>query len=278
MEKGSGIPIRKPAVSSLFYPSSADELRAEVNRYIDEAKLKERKKPWGLIAPHAGYKYSGTTAGYAYASVKNKQYDTVVIFAPSHYAFFKEAGLIKANYYNSLGTIQTNVRLIDELVKESDLFKYIPEAHYHEHSIEVHLPFLQTALKGDFNLIPIILSNSNYERIDQITDLLLQKLNLDKTLFIASSDLSHYHDYDEANKLDRIAVNTILKVKADLFYKAGIDRKFEACGFLPITALLMISQKTDRTSAKELYYNNSGDIIPDKSRVVGYTAIAFFNK
>lgn len=280
---------RAPAVAGLFYPKDREELSAMIERFLAAAPTNSLPNVKALICPHAGYPFSGPTAAYAYKLVAGRDYETVVILGPSHYAVFDGISVPAADAYETpLGMvpISEKARL---LVKQSPFVleakcyvqrpswfsmasKPAPPAGEDtpdtwEHSIEVQVPFLQKTLK-QFKLVPLIFSNPDpAEAARQLANILD-----DKTLVVVSTDLSHYHPYDEAKALDQRTVKWI----CDLDIPALESREAveSACGRMPVLALMHLA-KMKGWKPHLLDYRNSGDTAGDKSSVVGYTAIAF---
>lgn len=279
-----GPAVREPAVAGLFYPKD----RAELARVVDACVAGARTEPAGelkaLVCPHAGYAYSGPIAGSAYRLIAGRRYRTVVVMAPSHYAGFNGAAVSGANVYRTpLG----DVPISEKTRRLARFWPFVPEArvpvqrpdwarqasrsvpevetaHTWEHSDEVQVPFLQRALK-DFELLPVV-----FGEVDPgAAAVALAKILDEETLLVASSDLSHYHEYAEAKRLDRACVEAICRLEV-----AAVARH-EACGVTPILTLMHVARLKGWT-ARLLDYRNSGDTAGDKSRVVGYAAIAFY--
>lgn len=259
--------IRKPVASGTFYPGDKVKLKETINKYLSEVKIdkNENRKLKALIVPHAGYIYSGTVAASGFALLKDVSYKKTILIGPSHYAHLNKASIPKFDYYETpLGLIKLS-NLAKELLNEKS-FNYNVEAHDREHCLEVEIPFLQTVMNKT-EIIPIIIGPSG---IDEITESIIKKLDRD-TLIIVSSDLSHYHSYDDAVKLDKQCINCI--IKNDL---KDINNQ-EACGLYPIIVLMNIA-KHFNWEAKLLDLRNSGDTAGSKDNVVGYASIAFYEK
>lgn len=277
--------VREPAVAGLFYPKDKDELSRQLDGLLQAAPVHAVANLRALVCPHAGYPYSGPTAAQAYKALAGHKFDTAMVLAPSHYAAFEGASVGTVPYHTPLGDVASSPKAA-KLAAEKP---FIPEArclvqrppwwsqspktappagqdtpHTWEHSLEVQLPFLQKVL-GQFQLVPVVLG-----RVDpaEVAKALARQLD-DKTVLIASSDLSHYHPYDTARKLDQRCVKAV----CDLDLEAMQAQ--EACGKGPILVLMHLA-KARGWQAKLLDYRNSGDTAGDKSGVVGYAAIAFF--
>jgi len=262
--------IRNPAVEGGFYPADEKRLSDLIENFLSKKEQNielKNKTIKALIEPHAGFIYSGGVASYGYNLVKNKNIKTIIILAPSHYVYFNYTSIGNYTHYKTpLGLVKIS-KSADKLKEESDLINTNNEAHIKEHSIEVQIPFLQKTL-DDFEIIPIITGDLNKNQIEKIAKLIADNLD-DETLIIASSDLSHFHSYEEAVKMDKQAINAIEKL--DINNSANC----EMCGKIPILILMNIAKKLNWT-AKILKYANSGDITGDKDSVVGYSSIAFF--
>ena len=254
--------VRKPAVAGQFYPSSADELRALVRAYLNQAPFMELENIHGLVCPHAGYIYSGPTAGYSYKQIPD-QYDTVILIGPSHYVRFSGASIPDCTHYETpLGLVKLSDKVYD--LKKESLFTSVPDAHTREHCLEVQLPFLQCVL-SDFEIVPIVLGAVDPEAVAAALSPYIDQ----RTLVIASSDLSHYHPYEEACTLDSICTEAV----------PGLDfeniSSCEACGIRALVTLMHLAEEKG-WQGKLLDYRNSGDTAGGKDQVVGYMAVAFY--
>ena len=283
--KGSSGHIRRHAVAGPqgFYPSEPDELREIVLDYMKRAELKTDKDPFGLIAPHAGYVYSGPVAGYAYRQVQGRQYRSVVVLAPSHMMSFPFASIMPSGaYITPLGEIPVDEDLSSRLVEAGgDLVQASYQGHTAEfaapaeHSLEVQLPFLQVAL-GDFKLVPVVIGIVDWE-VSQALGNALAGIMGDDILIVASSDLSHYHGYEEAYRLDSEVIEYIENMDAKGLAEGCSRHELEACGGMPISALLAAAEKAGNCNAEILRHKTSGDVPGGvRSQVVGYLAAAIY--
>jgi len=253
---------RPAAVAGMFYPGEAEELRRTVRKHLDAAKPEELGDVRALVAPHAGYPYSGPVAAFGFKAIEGRHYDTVIIMAPSHRYPLRGASIPNVEGYETpLGTVPLSP-LADALRRE-EVFDDVPDAHAEEHSIEVELPFLQVVL-GEFELVPILVGDADAEAMAAA---ILKHLD-DTTLIIASSDLSHYAPYDVAKQFDGFTVQTIAEEDSELIELC------QACGKTPIATLLRIA-RAKGWHPHVLDVRNSGDTAGDKSRVVGYCSVAF---
>jgi AmmeMemoRadiSam system protein B/AmmeMemoRadiSam system protein A len=266
--------IREPAVAGAFYPDNPDVLSRDVKRYLENAKKEKLEgEIVALISPHAGYMYSGQVAAYAYKLIEGKTFDSVVVVAPSHRALFKGASVYdRGGFRTPLGIVPVDVELCKKMMGQQKEIQFLPEAHSQEHSLEVQIPFLQVALKS-FKLVPIVMEPYwSWETCQHLASAIAGAVKGKKVLLIASSDLSHFHSYDEAVRLDKIVLSYI-----DRFDPEGLNRdlkseRCEACGGGPVVAIMLAAKMLGANRGKVLKYANSGDVTGDRSRVVGYGA------
>ncbi len=242
-------------------------MRRDLEGYIDKASLpSDLEKVRAVIAPHAGYVYSGTTAGYAFKALKKLSGDihTVFLLGPAHRVPVNGVALGNYSAFRTpLGDVPVAVDRVAEMLNSASIYTGAPGAHKSEHCLEVQLPFLQVSL-GDFRLVPMLYGQVEPEAV---TDDLVDRLTEDD-LVVVSSDLSHFHSYDEARKLDQAFLDALLEGD-----EAGI-RRGEACGRAPVMTLVQISQRLG-WDPHLLDYRNSGNTSGERSRVVGYGSVAY---
>jgi AmmeMemoRadiSam system protein B len=260
--------VRPPAVSGLFYPASAEALRSAVVEYLREAPVSMAPvAPKAVIAPHAGYVYSGPIAGSAFqaftAAAAASPIERVVLLGPSHFVPFRGLALPGHESFGTpLGTVKLQGAGAQAALRLPQV-RIIPEAHVREHSLEVELPFLQVLL-GEFELVPLVVGEAEPEEVAEVLDRLWGGA---ETLIVISSDLSHYLPYEEARRVDRETADAILTLRGPL------DPQ-QACGAGPINGLLEAALARGLTP-QLLDLRNSADTAGDPSRVVGYGAFAF---
>lgn len=265
--------VRPPAVAGLFYPSDADQLSLEISQMLAEAEpfvgADDGVPIKALIVPHAGYMYSGPVAACAYARLASQRdrIRRVVMFGPAHRVPFRGLATTSAKAWRTpLGDVPIDRAAIDALMIQHDLEAQIEElepAHAQEHSLEVQLPFLQTVLRN-FTLVPWVVGMAPGHAVAAVLERLWGG---DETLIVISSDLSHYHPYGEAQDLDRSTIGNVLRLQQ-------VASHDQACGATPINGLLEIAARKG-LDAELLDLRNSGDTAGDRSRVVGYAALAF---
>ena len=256
---------RRPAVAGRFYPEKAGELRDLVDVYLQSAKLRQCR-PKAVIAPHAGFVYSGPIAASAYAQIQPYRdvIRRVVLVGPAHRAAFRGLATTTADYFlTPLGPVAVDKEAIDGLICFPQVLAW-DRPHVGEHCLEVQLPFLQVVL-DDFKIVPLLVGDATPEEVSEPLDALWGG---DETLFVISSDLCHYQDYDFARHLDHRTTRAIENLR---FEEIGPE---DACGCRAIGGLLDLARR-HRLQATTLDVRNSGDTAGPKSQVVGYGAYAF---
>lgn len=275
--------VRQPVVAGQFYPAAPDELRQMIEGFLAQASVPPLQGELvALVAPHAGYVYSGKVAAYSYALLKGRKFQRVVVIAPSHFESFSFSSIYSGDaYVTPLGRIVVDKEFAATLAKLSPLVQlstrgHVPTKQEGEHALEVQLPFLQLVL-GDFKLVPIVMGQQTYETERALGVALAKMLKgTDSTLIVASSDLSHYHTYDEASKMDHKTLKAIERWDYLSLSENLESRIWEACGGGPIVATMIAAERLGAKQASILKYANSGDETGDRSRVVGYGAVALF--
>ncbi|HWO99251.1 MAG TPA: AmmeMemoRadiSam system protein B [Methylococcus sp.] len=257
--------IRPPAVAGTFYPMDPRQLRSMVQSMLTEPKAGDTL-PKAIIAPHAGYVYSGPVAASAYAQLRAGR-DTirrVVLLGPSHRVVFQGLAVSSAEAFATpLGTVPLDRETIEALLQFPFVHR-LDQAHAFEHSLEVHLPFLQEVL-ANFSLVPILVGDADPRQVAQVLDELWDG---DETLILVSSDLSHYHDYATARRMDQATSRAIEALRPE-----DIDYE-DACGRLPVSGLLIAARKHG-LKGRTIDLRNSGDTAGPKESVVGYGAYVF---
>jgi len=265
--------IRPDMFAGKWYPSNKEELYDMVNKFLSQAKLPYIKgKIKAIIVPHAGYMFSGAVAAYAFKAIKGEDFTRVIMIGPSHRSYFQGISVnIQEGYKTPFGIVPVDRDFGEKLIKSSPMIGYIPVAHSYEHCLEVELPFLQTVLKK-FKIVPILLGQQDMGTCKELARCLLRLLKKDKekTLILASSDLSHYHSYDEAVRLDHVLIDDVKEMDPYKLYKDLVWKRCEACGKGAILTLLLIARELGITKSIVLKYANSGDVTGYHMRVVGY--------
>lgn len=270
--------VRDSVIAGSWYPGQASTLRSEIAGYLDKVPAQDLGGSLiGLIAPHAGYMYSGPVAAHAYKLLNQQSFDTVLILAPSHRAHFRGASIYdQGGFRTPLGIVPVRRDLVDGLLRHPGFRGYLPQAHDQEHSLEIQLPFLQCVL-GSFELVPVVMGDQSQAFCEEISGAIVEECSGKRVLLVASSDLSHYHPYTEARKLDQVILDRIAAFDAE-----GLSRELgkgscEACGAGPMLTAMLASANLGANKSRVLHYANSGDVTGDRSGVVGYMAAAFYS-
>jgi AmmeMemoRadiSam system protein B len=258
--------VRPPAVAGLFYPASPTELSAMVDGFLASAASRPAGKPKAIIVPHAGYIYSGPIAATAYHQLVplRDAISRVVLLGPSHRVGFLGLAVSSANIFRTpLGDIPLDRDLCERLATLPQVHR-LDEAHTLEHSLEVQLPFLQRVLTS-FKLVPLVVGESTSEEVAEVLEM---AWGGDETLIVISSDLSHYHSYNVAQRMDQETSHAIETLQPEAI---GFDG---ACGRNPVKGLLQVAQRKGLTP-HTLDLRNSGDTAGSHDSVVGYGAWSF---
>ncbi len=270
--------IRKPAVAGYFYPSNEKELSSKIFSLFQKADINtEIENITGLISPHAGYIYSGLTASYAFKLIEKNDYTTVIVISPSHHEYFKGISIYNGDAYQTpLGTIPLNIEMKEKIIDSSDAIISSELGHKNEHGIEVILPFLQYILP-QFSLLPVVMGDQNKIYIDKLAESIASVAD-EKTLIVASSDLSHFYNKKIADKLDSRTAKHINEFNFDELYNDLHNGNCEACGGGPIIAMMKASSILQKKKSLVLHRSDSGDISGDNNEVVGYLSAVIYGE
>lgn len=257
--------VRSPAVAGLFYSDSADSLEAEIQGLIADVEVRG-PPPKAMILPHAGFAYSGAIAasGYARLRLAREIVTRVVLVGPSHYVPLRGLAVSSADAFATpLGPVPVDRPAVERLLGLPQVTRS-EAAHAREHSLEVHLPFLQQMLEG-FTIVPLVAGDATAEEVAEVLDLLWGG---PETLIVVSSDLSHFHGYATARRMD---ADTASAIEAMAPERIGGD---QACGRVPIRGLLTTARRHDLV-VRTIDLRNSGDTAGSKGQVVGYGSFVF---
>jgi AmmeMemoRadiSam system protein B len=273
--------IRQPQFADgLWYGADTQQLQTDVRGYLaDEAAELDTSKLIGLVAPHAGYYYSGHVAAAAFTNLPVDAFETVILIGPDHRgAAPNQISTPDVDAWRTpLGDIPVAWDVLSALQREIDI-KRLPTDQ--EHSLEIELPFLQMTLER-FKLVPLIMGNQSPAMCRRLGQALVKALSATQPgpfLLVASSDLSHFFDDDTARRLDQTTLQFVLNLDADGLAEHAEAGRLRgqplACGAGPISAVIYAARTLGAIEAKLLKYATSADVHPDKSRVVGYAAVA----
>lgn len=262
--------VRRSTIAGSWYPGSPERLGETVDSFLADAGSGQIKGELvGLIAPHAGYQYSGQVAAYAYVELRGREYEKVVLLAPSHRAYVGEFAVSSYAYYETpLGLVPVDSNLVAQLEAQVPLNKTDENL---EHALEIQLPFLQRTL-GEFSLLPILMGGQSWSSCQRLSEGLAKVLPGQNALLVASTDLSHFYDYRTAVELDKITLAYIEAFDPEGLSQDLAAQRCEACGGGPVVAMMLAAKALGADKAKVLEYKNSGDVTGDKYRVVGYAA------
>ena len=272
--------VLKAVVAGAFYPSDKKLLEQRVDGFLKETEGRAQKSstaPFGLIAPHAGYDYSGKIAATAYRQIAGRPYKTVILLGPSHYVSYPGVSIYPYGAWETpLGKVPIDEQMAAALMEQCSFVRYQAPAFEREHSLEVQLPFLQKVLEN-FKIVPLVMGKLNGPELRALADHLTTRIeqNPGKVLIIASSDMSHYHPYHEATAMDKTTFKQIEAMDLRTLRKSMESGTSELCGSQAVTTLMRVAENIG-ARVKVLEYANSGDVTGDRTRVVGYGAVGFY--
>lgn len=277
MDKINPKDIRRSVIAGTWYPGTKAELTKTVDEFLANVKDdKVKGELVGLIAPHAGYVYSGQVAAYAYKQLEEMSFETVVVISPVHQFYpGRYIATSKGHYETPLGLVEVEAELLESIDREVGLSRIGQDG---EHSLEIQLPFLQRVL-GDFKLVPIMIGDPSFASCQALSQGLVKALQASEAesfLLVASTDLSHFHDYDTAVRLDKIVLKHVEAFDPEGLAHDLDARRCEACGGGPVVATMLAAKALGADKATVLKYANSGDVTGDRWRVVGYMAGAMY--
>ncbi|MFH1586946.1 MAG: MEMO1 family protein [Candidatus Diapherotrites archaeon] len=263
--------IRETAVAGQFYPLAADELKATIEQFF--SGLEKESNSLAVIAPHAGYVYSGQIAAKSFAALKKA--GTYVIIGPNHTGFGEGVSIYPPGKWRTpLGEVEIDNELSSALA-ESIGVERDESAHISEHSLEVQLPFLQFLYGNSFKIVPICVAEHSYSALVKLGKKLAGVSRELDVAVIASSDFSHFIPEAAAREKDLGAIEMIKNMDIEGFYNKVGDENLSICGFAPITATMAFCLENGLKKAQILEYGSSADTIGDKTSVVGYAALKF---
>jgi AmmeMemoRadiSam system protein B len=278
--------IRPSPIAGQWYPADARRLAAQVDGYMDTAKLPEIDgEVVGVMAPHAGHIYSGPVAGYAFAALRGLKPDLVVVVSPMHQPYYEPLlTTAYAAYATPLGSIPVHreaLSLLDDLLENELGIRLTPVARDMEHSLEIELPFLQRALARPFSLLPVMVRDQS-QAVSRglgkaIADTLANKdiVGVEPAILVASTDLSHFYPQQVARTLDGEILRQVEAFDPEGVIRVDEQGKGYACGRGALAAVLWAAKELGANRSQVLHYATSGDVTGDYERVVGYGAAVF---
>jgi AmmeMemoRadiSam system protein B len=264
---------RAPAVSGQFYPGTASGLSRTLLELTRE--VEERMPAIGVVAPHAGYIYSGAVAGELFSSVRVP--GRTVIFCPNHTGIGEDAAIMSHGAWRMpWGEVHVDEELAARLKTACPLLREDASAHSREHAIEVQLPFLHR-FRPDVRIVPVALGRLSLEDCRKLGENVADAIagDAERPLLVASSDMSHYVPDTVARKKDQLAIDRMLALDPEGLYATVRSERISMCGVLPATVVLFAARRLGATSARLIRYATSGDVSRDFGQVVGYAGLAF---
>ncbi len=271
--------IRKSVIAGTWYPGNPATLTGDIRGYLQKVPEQAVGGPVvGLVSPHAGYAYSGQIAAHGYRLVEGRRYDAVVVIGPSHRVLFRGASVwTSGGYETPLGVVPIDSELAGAILRADPVLNSDRKPHEAEHSVEIQLPFLQVAL-GMFAFVPVVMGTQDYRTCEAVADAVVSAAKGKNVLVVGSSDLSHFHTYEQAKRLDQAVVDLVRRRDHRGLASELEDGTCEACGGGPVVTAMLCAEKSGARGVKVLQYANSGDVTGDRRQVVGYLSAAFFRE
>jgi AmmeMemoRadiSam system protein B/AmmeMemoRadiSam system protein A len=270
--------VKDADLAGSWYPSDPRELSSMIRGYLNDARPeKVDGRIFAIISPHAGYAFSGPVAAYGFRLVEKMPFKTVVLVGFSHRKPFDGIAIYdRGSFRTPLGEIPVDATLASKIAGADPRIRYVPELFAEENSLEIQIPFIQTALPGSA-IVPVAFGAQKYADAVILADALARALkDRDDVLVVASTDLSHYHAYEEAKGIDGHMMKVLGRMDAKDLYDEAMIGTSELCGIMPVAATILAARKLGYDGIKVLKYANSGDTYGDKSKVVGYLSAAVY--
>lgn len=269
--------VRPSPIAGTWYEGAPQSLARSIDAYMDEAALPDLPGELvAVIAPHAGHRYSGAVAGYAFAALRGRTFDLAAVIAPMHHPY-RESLLTSAHaaYATPLGNVPVDRAAVDELNQALEASLGIglsAVSNDPEHSLEIELPFLQRALAGDFKLLPVMVRAQQPAVSLALGEALAKVLRGKNAILVASTDLSHFYEQKVALRLDRIMLEQIEAFSPEGIFQAERSGTGFACGHAAMAAVLWAARELGADTVRVLRHATSGDVTGDYSSVVGYAS------
>ncbi|MBN2453648.1 MAG: AmmeMemoRadiSam system protein B [Candidatus Omnitrophica bacterium] len=270
--------VKEADLAGTWYPGSREELLSLLRKSLDYAEPEKVEGPiFAIISPHAGFKYSAQVAAYGYKLAASRDIKTVIILGFTHQKTFDGISIYdKGAFSTPLGAIPVNTEVAASFRSASRRFIFNPDAFEDENSVELQIPFIQAAFK-DASIVPISFGTQDFSDAEIAADALADVLKDKKDcLVVASTDLSHYHPYKDANVIDMHFMAMLSEMKGKELYDDIAFGLSEACGIMPLTTTLLAAEKLGFDKIKILKYANSGDTYGDRAKVVGYVSAVLY--
>jgi hypothetical protein len=275
--------IRPSPIAGSWYSDDPQKLASQVDRYIQAARLPAIEgRVIAIMAPHAGHRYSGAVAGYAFAALCGMSPQVITVVSPMHYPY-TEALLTTAHqaYATPLGSIPVdleNVDRLDQVLRKKSGYSLARVANDPEHSLEIELPFLQRSIQSSFKLLPVMVRDSSRSVARALGAALAEVLQGQNALLLASTDLSHFYTQSTAEKLDSTMLDQVAQFSPEGVLQVEEEGRGFACGKGALAAVMWAARQLGADSARVLHHATSGNVTGDYSQVVGYAAAVFTRK
>lgn len=278
--------IRSPAVAGSWYAGTSNRLRDQIEQLflhrlgpgsLPSVNSAGPRNLVGLVVPHAGYMASGPVAAHSYYRLaEDGKPDVIVIFGPNHTGRGSALSIMNEGAWRTpLGDVEIDTETANQIVKESSIIDVDDRAHAYEHSIELQLPFLQYLYGSEFRFVPICFMMQDLMSSREVGQAVARALKGKNGLVIASSDMTHYEPQERAEKKDMMAVDAALRMDEEEYYRTVEAYGITTCGYGPVIAAITASKELGAKKSELLCYKTSGDVLGDRSAVVGYASIAF---
>jgi hypothetical protein len=268
-------PVRHPAVAGQFYPSNPDQLRQQIESFVQTGR--EKIRALGCVVPHAGYIYSGAVAGAVYGRLELPR--RFIILCPNHTGAGQALAIMsRGHWLTPLGEAAIDEPLAEALKGEFSGLRDDAAAHLREHALEVRLPFLQQ-LAGEFTFVPIVVGSGRLEVLTELGSSLARVLrppaegSKHDVLMIASSDMNHYEDDERTRSKDRLAIDRVLALDPAGLWETVQREQISMCGYGPAVAMLTAARELGASKAELVKYATSGDVSGERDQVVGYAGM-----
>jgi MEMO1 family protein len=278
--------LRHPAVAGSWYAGTPNSLREQIEELFTHrfgpgslpSVVEEGPRNLvGLVVPHAGYMASGPVAAHAYHYLaKDGKPDVIVVFGPNHTGRGSALSVMNEGVWRTpLGDVEVDSETADRILRASNIIDVDDRAHVYEHSIELQLPFLQYLHGSGFSFVPVCFMMQDLESSREVGKATAKALEGKNGLVIASSDMTHYEPQERAEKKDRMAIDAALELDEERYYRTVESYGISTCGYGPVIAAITAAKELGAKKAELLCYGTSGDVLGDRSAVVGYASIAF---
>ncbi len=272
--------VRPSPIAGYWYSSNPRVLKAEINDYLNQAILPEiNGEIIGLFAPHAGYRYSGPTAGYAYKAIQDQEYELVIILSPYH--AYHPASILSSShqYYETpFGRVKVDQSILNSMMEKISLetsLEMVLVANDEEHSLEIELPFLQLSVNNSFSILPLMIRSINPQEAGDVATIILNLVKDKKVLVVASTDLSHFYSEAVAESLDAEMLKQIQTFSIENVFRSESNGTGFACGLGAVMVCMSICDGLGADKIEILHHSTSGKMTGDFSSVVGYGAGVF---